>query len=192
MRETVVKVICAVGRSGQLGLDGRMPWEGDKGPEYVADVARFFEITRGHVLMAGPRTIASVPEFARTDRELVVLRSSMDPEETVKRFAGRVVFIGGGPPVWSAYARFVSHWDITRLPMTVRRIAGSIRAGSFAAQRAGTRAGRVCDIGKSSRATTQTCDVRVTACPLECPSAGSVSRARSLLSASSPASSRIG
>jgi dihydromethanopterin reductase len=115
MHETIVKVICAIGRSGQLGLDGRMPWEGDKGPEYVADVARFFEITRGHVLMAGPRTIAAVPEFARADRKLFVLRSSMDPEETLKRFAGRVVFIGGGPRVWSAYARFVSHWDITRL-----------------------------------------------------------------------------
>jgi len=40
----------------------------------------------------------------------------MDPEDTLKRFAGRIVFIGGGPPVWDAYAQFVSHWDITRLP----------------------------------------------------------------------------
>ena len=82
MHETIVKVICAIGRSGQLGLDGRMPWEGDKGREFVADVARFFEITRGHVLMAGPRTIAAVPEFARADRKLFVLRSSMDPGAT--------------------------------------------------------------------------------------------------------------
>jgi dihydromethanopterin reductase len=44
------------------------------------------------------------------------VRSSMVPEDTLKRFAGRVVFIGGGPPVWAAYARFVSHWDVTRLP----------------------------------------------------------------------------
>jgi dihydromethanopterin reductase len=85
-------------------------------PEFVADVARFFDVTRGHVLLAGPKTIASVPDFARADRELVVVRSSMDPEDTLKRFAGRVVFIGGGPPVWDAYARFVSHWDVTRLP----------------------------------------------------------------------------
>jgi dihydromethanopterin reductase len=116
MQETVVKVVCAVGRSGQLGLDGRLPWEGNRDRVFVADVARFFEITRGHVVMAGPRTIASVPHFARADRELFTLRSSMDPAETLKRFAGRVVFIGGGPGVWSAYARFVTHWDITRLP----------------------------------------------------------------------------
>ena len=111
-----IRAMCAIGQRGQLGLNGRLPWEGNKGREYVADVARFFEITRGHVLVAGPRTISSIPEFAHVDRELFVLRSSMDPEETLMRFPGRIVFIGGGPPVWTAYARFVSHWDITRLP----------------------------------------------------------------------------
>jgi dihydromethanopterin reductase len=116
MEQTVVRVICAIGQSGQLGLNGALPWEGNQGPEYLADVARFFHITRGHVLLAGPKTIASVPEFARADRTLAVLRSHMDPKETLKRFAGRVVFIGGGPPVWNIYAPFVSHWDITRLP----------------------------------------------------------------------------
>ncbi len=28
----------------------------------------------------------------------------------------RVVFVGGGPPVWDVYAPFIMHWDITRLP----------------------------------------------------------------------------
>jgi dihydromethanopterin reductase len=32
------------------------------------------------------------------------------------RYAGRRVFIGGGPPVWDVYAPFIRHWDITRLP----------------------------------------------------------------------------
>ena len=40
----------------------------------------------------------------------------MDPEDTLERYAGRIVFIGGGPRVWDAYAKFVSHWDVTRLP----------------------------------------------------------------------------
>ena len=116
MRQTIIRVMCAIGQAGQMGLNGRLPWEGNKAPEYRADVARFFELTRGHVLLAGPRTIESVPPFAQSDRELVVLRSSMDPEAVLARFGGRVVFIGGGPPVWDRYARFVSHWDITRLP----------------------------------------------------------------------------
>jgi dihydromethanopterin reductase len=116
MQQPVVRVVCAIGQSGQIGLNGGLPWEGNRSPEFLADVARFFDITRGHVLLAGPKTIASIPEFARSDRELVVVRSSMNPEDTLMRFAGRVVFIGGGPPVWDAYARFVSHWDVTRLP----------------------------------------------------------------------------
>ena len=77
MKKAVVRVICAIGQAGQLGLKGGLPWEGDRSPEFVADVARFFDVTRGHVLLAGPKTIASVPDFARADRELVVVRSSM-------------------------------------------------------------------------------------------------------------------
>lgn len=111
-----VRAMCAIGQSGQLGLEGRMPWEGYKGQAYRDDVERFFEMTRGHVLLAGPRTIASVPEFAFRDRTIAVLRSSMIPAEALAPFAGRVVFIGGGPPVWDAYAPYIRHWDVTRLP----------------------------------------------------------------------------
>ena len=53
-----VRVICAIGKSGQLGLGGHMPWEGNPDREYREDVERFFEITRGHVVVCGPRTAA--------------------------------------------------------------------------------------------------------------------------------------
>ena len=111
-----VRSMCAIGLSGQLGLNGHLPWEGDRRPEFEADVARFFDMTRGHVLMAGPRTIGAVPKFAHADRTLVTLRSGDDPQAMLDRFSGRVVYIGGGPPVWDVYARFIRHWDITRLP----------------------------------------------------------------------------
>jgi dihydromethanopterin reductase len=108
--------MCAIGLSGQLGLNGQLPWEGDRRQEFVADVARFFDMTRGHVLIAGPRTIAAVPEFAYEDRTIVAIRSSEKPEDVLARYPERVVFIGGGPPVWDIYAPFIQHWDITRLP----------------------------------------------------------------------------
>jgi dihydromethanopterin reductase len=111
-----VRAICAIGRRGQLGLGGRMPWEGLRGRAYRDDVARFFEVTRGHVLIAGPRTADSVPDFARTDRTVVTIRSSEAPAEVLARYPRRVVYVGGGPAVWSAYAPFIRHWDITRLP----------------------------------------------------------------------------
>jgi dihydromethanopterin reductase len=111
-----VRAICAIGRRGQLGLNGVMPWEGNEGPEYVADVARFFRVTRGHVIMAGPITAAAIPKHARQDRTIFELRSSMKPEEALALFPNRVVFIGGGPPVWDVYAPHIRHWDITVLP----------------------------------------------------------------------------
>ena len=70
-----IRAMCAIGMRGQLGLNGRLPWEGNKGREYVADVARFFDVTRGHVIIAGPRTVASIPAFAYEDRTICEIRS---------------------------------------------------------------------------------------------------------------------
>lgn len=111
-----VRAICAIGLRGQLGLHGSMPWEGDRRPEFVADVARFFDVTRGHVLIAGPVTARSVPAREAAERTIVEIRSSMDPREVLSRFPGRVVYVGGGPTVWSAYAPYIRHWDVNRLP----------------------------------------------------------------------------
>ena len=103
-----------------MGLEGTFTLGGlIASAEYKrADVARFFDITRGHVLAAGPKTTPVFPpEFARMDRELFVL--AFEPwirRKLLKHFAGRIVFIGGGPSVWDVYAPFISHWDITRLP----------------------------------------------------------------------------
>ncbi|MBO0661775.1 dihydrofolate reductase [Jiella sp. MQZ9-1] len=113
---TDVRVICAIGRSGQLGLQGGMPWEGRQERAFIEDVERFFEITRGHVLIAGPKTVASFPDFAHDERTIVTIRSKERPEDVLSRFPGRVVYIGGGPAVWDVYARYVRHWDINTLP----------------------------------------------------------------------------
>jgi dihydromethanopterin reductase len=111
-----VRAMCAIGMRGQLGLGGKMPWEGNKGSEYLADVARFFDVTRGHVLIAGPRTIASIPPLAYEHRTVVEIRSRMAPAEVLAQFPHRMVYVGGGPAVWAAYAPLIRHWDITRLP----------------------------------------------------------------------------
>ncbi len=111
-----VRSIIAIGQRGQLGLNGELPWEGNKGREYVADVARFFDVTRGHVLIAGPKTIRSIPDYARGDRTLFEIRSHMDPKQVLASFGDRVVYVGGGPAVWDVYAPYIRHWDINRLP----------------------------------------------------------------------------
>ncbi|HTW26697.1 MAG TPA: dihydrofolate reductase [Acetobacteraceae bacterium] len=111
-----VRVMCAIGRRGQLGLRGQLPWEGAAAPEFREDVRRFWMMTRGHVLLVGPRTHASIPPEAFGDRLVVEIRSAMAPADVLARFPDRVVFVGGGPPVWAAYATLIRHWDVTRLP----------------------------------------------------------------------------
>jgi dihydromethanopterin reductase len=113
---TFVRAMCAIGLRGQLGLHGVMPWEGNKGREFIADVERFFQMTDGHVIAAGPVTARSIPAFAHENRTIFEIRSHMKPEDVIRRFQGREIFIGGGPPVWEAYAHLIMHWDITRLP----------------------------------------------------------------------------
>lgn len=111
-----VRAVIAIGLQGQFGLNGHLPWEGNRDRAFVEDVERFFDLTRGHVIIMGPRTYASVPDWAHQDREFVTIRSSERPEEVLARYPGRVVFIGGGPVVYEAYAPFIRLWDINRLP----------------------------------------------------------------------------
>ncbi|GLK77384.1 hypothetical protein GCM10008171_26380 [Methylopila jiangsuensis] len=111
-----VRSICAIGLSGQMGLNGVLPWEGDPRQAFVDDVARFFDITRGHVLVAGRKTIEAIPDFARGDRTLFITDRGMDPRDVLARFPDRVVYVGGGPVAWGAYAPYIRHWDINRLP----------------------------------------------------------------------------
>ncbi|MBS7544707.1 dihydrofolate reductase [Ancylobacter oerskovii] len=111
-----VRSMCAIGLRGQLGLRGGLPWEGRKEPEFSADVARFFALTRGHVLLVGPATKSSIPAFAYADRTVVGIRSGDDPASVIAAFPDRVVYVGGGPAVWKSYAPLIQHWDITRLP----------------------------------------------------------------------------
>jgi dihydromethanopterin reductase len=111
-----VRAMCAIGRRGQFGLRGQLPWEGDRRPEFIADVERFWDLTRGHVILMGPRTKSSVPRFAYAERTIVEIRSTTAPADAIAAFPDRVIFIGGGPAVYVAYAKFIQHWDITRLP----------------------------------------------------------------------------
>ncbi len=111
-----VRSMCAIGVRGQLGLDGKLPWEGDARPEFREDVRRFWAMTMGHVLIAGARTVASIPKSDFASRTIVVVHASDDPAAVLARHADRVVFVGGGPSMWAAYAPLIVHWDITRLP----------------------------------------------------------------------------
>src|ERR1700732_1226813 len=52
----------------------------------------------------------------RSERTLVEIHSADEPDAVLKSYCDRVVYVGGGPPVWKAYAHLIRHWDVTRLP----------------------------------------------------------------------------
>jgi glycosyltransferase involved in cell wall biosynthesis len=59
-----------------------------------------------------PFRVVSVGRLIPRKDPLTLLRAFL-----VSRLPGdELVFIGGGPKVWAAYAKFVRHWDVTRLP----------------------------------------------------------------------------
>ena len=86
MGQATVRCICAIGQSGQLGLQGKLPWEGRSEPIFADDVARFFALTRGHVLLAGPSTVSSIPPEAYADRTIEVIRSETPPLEAISKY----------------------------------------------------------------------------------------------------------
>src|SRR5680860_1473140 len=76
---------------------------------------------RGPVLRGDTRSrhyrrahdLAAIPPFAYEDRTICEIRSSHQPEEVFAWFPDRVIYVGGGPPVWDVYAPYIRHWDIT-------------------------------------------------------------------------------
>ncbi|MCV5856813.1 dihydrofolate reductase, partial [Escherichia coli] len=52
-----VRLIAAVGRSGQLGLDGKLPWHNP------VDLAWFKDQTMGGIVLAGHKTWCGLPDL---------------------------------------------------------------------------------------------------------------------------------
>ena len=121
MKVTDVRAVIAIGLSGQFGLRGRLPWEGDRGREFVADVERFFELTRGHVLIMGHRTFSSVPDFAFQNRDIIEIHSSDTPEEVQR---DRTVIVPSTDSVEDIVAKLIEGTDVTKL----REIAKGLNA----------------------------------------------------------------
>ena len=65
-----VRCICAIGRAANSASTAACPGRPAE-RAYVEDVERFSRLTRGHVVIAGPATINSVPDWARADRTFV-------------------------------------------------------------------------------------------------------------------------
>lgn len=117
-----ITLIAAVGRRGQIGLNGRLPWHDTE------DLRRFRERTSWGVVIMGRRTAAVVGELPNrvirvwdgaTEPE-AFLRSIYDDETLPFWATGHGsrpprVFIAGGAHTYRAFLPLCRHIDLTRI-----------------------------------------------------------------------------
>lgn len=118
-----IRLIATVGKRGQIGLDGGLPW-GDAFPE---DRKRFAELTTGGILIAGARTGARLVHIDGTfGRTLLIdagtLRDSPGlgeaPDAIAARLCGhgpRTIWIIGGAATYRRWLPYVTECVIRRL-----------------------------------------------------------------------------
>ena len=107
-----VYLIAAVGKQGQLGLNGELPWHD---PE---DLKFFKETTLGHVIIVGHNTAELLPPLR--NRTVLVDQKDVSPEDmltaTRMTYSTNNIFIAGGAKTYLKYRGFyersyISHID---------------------------------------------------------------------------------
>jgi dihydromethanopterin reductase len=112
-----VRLIAAVGRRGQLGLGGRLPWND---PE---DLQWFRARTTGHVVLMGKRTAEGLNKDL-SQRTVVVWDGTSEPEHVINRLnaqnrmerqAARIIWIAGGAHTYRSFMPFVRYSVISHI-----------------------------------------------------------------------------
>lgn len=119
--------IAAVGRSGQIGIAGTLPWHHD-----ATDLRRFRELTAGKIVVLGSVTFDNVFHGTPVWADRMVIRMSREHSmihdggalvgyfkpgvlRIVEEFHAKPleVWIAGGAQVYEAWRPYVGRWDIT-------------------------------------------------------------------------------
>ena len=120
-----VHLIAATGLSGQIGLNGEIPWHNDPAFDAITrkDVAQFTRMTAGGVLVMGSITAKMLPaNFREGDRAVLAWsRASFSSPRELLAYAqavhrGRDVWICGGQKVYELFMPFVDWFHVSVLP----------------------------------------------------------------------------
>ena len=100
MRYANVKMIVAVGNSGQLGLKGVLPWHA---PE---DLKLFKAVTMGGICIVGKATAQTLPKLE--GRDVVVWERDKSIAEFVNAHRHRDIWVCGGVRIYMAWREHAS------------------------------------------------------------------------------------
>jgi len=98
----MIHLIAAIGKRGQLGLDGKLPWHDPN------DLRWFREMTMGQVCVVGHRTAATLPPLP--GRELVVCTGN--PLDAVCSIGDRDIWVIGGAKTYALWLPYVGRLHI--------------------------------------------------------------------------------
>ena len=100
-----IHMIVTVGRRGQIGLGGTVPWHNP------ADLGWLRETTMGSAVILGRRTLETMPTLI--GRDVYLFDSSTAPTALIERassgpYRKQPIFIAGGAHVYRVFAPFVN------------------------------------------------------------------------------------
>ena len=102
--------MCAIGQRGQLGLNGHMPWEGEKTQVYRDDVARFFDLI---VIDGMVNAVAFVTGLVGTVGRRLQTGSIQDYVSGLAIFAATILLACAALVVWWQYGMPMPAWPLT-------------------------------------------------------------------------------
>lgn len=109
----IVNLIAAVGRRGQLGLGGKIPWRD------IDDMRWFRDTTSRGLTVIGKRTFGGIPPTVFLGRRVWIVNrencNCHDPEEVIRLSGGEVdnIWVAGGEFVYRLWMPYVKRAFIT-------------------------------------------------------------------------------
>lgn len=100
----MIHLISAVGRSGQLGLDNKLPWHC---PE---DLKWFKEMTMGQVVVVGHNTAETLPPLP--GRKVYCMARGESPKDVIEAFDGMDLWVIGGAKTYAKWLPYVDRFHI--------------------------------------------------------------------------------
>jgi dihydrofolate reductase len=102
-----IDLIAAVGKRGQLGLGGRMPWHS------LEDLRWFKQMTMGGVVVVGHNTALGLPPLP--GRRVLIDYPALTPENLELFADGAPIWIAGGAKTYARWLPHIRHAIITMI-----------------------------------------------------------------------------
>ena len=103
----MINAIAAIGRSGQIGLDGKLPWHD------ADDLAWFARMTKGNILVAGHNTKKTLPDLP--GRTVLFDNLNMHPISYLAHLGCEDIWIIGGAKTYARWAPYIERWHISKV-----------------------------------------------------------------------------